>query len=121
MTPPIVRVGALCLAVGAIALAVVLGRGPQEPYVISAIDYHFHDAHPTQPIARGRDLIVSNVGGNLHNVTIPVLDYSRDVQPGQRLVLRDVASLFDGPGRYSMVCLYHEDRGMTGTIVVGEE
>jgi len=114
------RIAAVAAAVAAIALAVTLDAGSSEPYVITAIDYHFHDAHPTFPIAPGRDLAIRNQGRNVHNVTIAALDYSQDVKPGERLVIEDVASRFDGAGRYSMVCIYHEDRGMTGVIVIAD-
>jgi plastocyanin len=109
---------ALAAAVGALVLAVTLAGEEPLPYVITAIDYHFHDAHPTFPIAPGRDLVVKNEGRNTHNVTIPALDYSRDVEPGERLVITDFASRFAGPGRYTLVCLIHQDRGMNGTLVI---
>jgi plastocyanin len=109
---------AVVAALGALVLALVLGGEEPSPYVITAIDYHFHDAHPTFPIAPGRDLVVKNAGRNLHNVSIPALGYSRDVAPGEQLVIPDVASLFDSPGRYTLVCIYHQDRGMNGTLVI---
>jgi plastocyanin len=118
MTSAIARSVAFALAVAALVAAVALGRDEPKPYVITAIDYHFHDAHPTFPIAPGRDLVVKNDSPNVHNVTIAAIDYSHDVQPGGELVIPDVASLFDGPGRYSMYCAYHEDRGMTGLLVI---
>ena len=47
----------MCLfavAVVALVLASAFPDGSEErPYVVTAIDYHFHDAHPTLPIARG--------------------------------------------------------------------
>jgi plastocyanin len=114
------RALALAAAVAGIALAVLIGGDQPKPYVVTAIDYHFHDAHPSFPIAPGRDLIVKNESSNLHNVTIPAIGYSQDVQPGQELVIPDVASLFPGPGRYSFHCIYHEDRGMTGLLVIAD-
>lgn len=118
MRSPAVRLVALGLALAGLVLALVLAGGEPEPYVITAIDYHFHDAHPTFPIAPGRDLVVHNAGRNLHNVTIPALDYSEDVKPGEELVIEDVASQFGAAGRYTLVCLYHQDRGMSGTLVI---
>jgi plastocyanin len=114
------RLGALLAAVASLVLALVLAGEDPEPYVVTAIDYHFHDAHPTLPIGRGRDLVVSNQGRNLHNVTIPALDLSEDVTPGERFAIRDVASRL-APGAYPLVCLLHQDRGMTGTIVIAAE
>jgi plastocyanin len=118
VSSPALRGLVVLAAVAGIAVAVVFGSAQPDPYVITAIDYHFHDAHPTFPIAPGRDLVVKNDSPNLHNVTIAAIDYSQDVQPGEELVIPDVASLFDGPGRYSMYCVYHEDRGMTGLLVI---
>jgi Cupredoxin-like domain len=106
---------ALCVAVlvtGAVLLTLEAG-----PYVVTAIDNHFHDAHPSLPIGDGRDLVVRNQGRNLHNVTIDALQYSRDVLPGERLTIEDVTGRLE-PGRYALVCRYHDDLGMTGTIVI---
>ena len=64
----------------------------ERPYVVTAIDYHFHDAHPTLPIGPGRDLIVRNQGRNVHNVTIPALGISRDVRPGGQVVIGSIGT-----------------------------
>ena len=112
------RAFAFTAAVAGIALAVLLGGEQPQPYVVTAIDYHFHDAHPSFPIAPGRDLVVTNDSSNIHNVTIPSIGYSQDVEAGEELVIPDVASLFPGPGRYSFHCVYHQDRGMTGILVI---
>jgi hypothetical protein len=121
----------LALAGVASVVAFALGSGadrpgrssadPEGPYVVSAIDYHFHDAHPTFPIGPDRDLVVKNVGRNLHNVTIPSLDYSRDVRPGQELTIADVAERLGAPGRYAFFCRFHRDRGMKGLIVIAND
>ena len=95
----------------------VLPRDPTRPYVITAIDYHFHDAHPTPRLAAEREVIVSNQGRNIHNVTIPEIGYSRDLMPGERISLGTVGALFDRRGRHRFSCIYHLDRDMTGVIV----
>ena len=102
-----------------VLLAVLMGTPPR-PYVVTAIDYHFHDAHPTLPIGQGRDFIVKNAGRNLHNVTIPALGYSRNVRPGDQLEIDDIADKL-APGRYVMFCKIHRDRGMSGVIVIARE
>jgi plastocyanin len=112
---------ALAAAVAGLALALLLGGEQEGSYVVTAIDYHFHDAHPTFPIGPGRDLVVKNAGRNVHNVTIPALDYSEDVRPGGQLTIPDVAVRFGAPGAYSFLCLYHQDRGMTGSIVIASQ
>ncbi len=118
MRPVAVRLGVLLVALGSVVLF-ALARGTTEPpYVITAIDYHFHDAHPSFPIVPGRDLVVRNAGRNLHNVTIPAIGFSAEVAPGQELVIEDVASRFEGPGRYRLVCVIHQDRGMNGELVI---
>jgi hypothetical protein len=89
------------------------------PYVITAIDYHFHDAHPSLPIALERAVQFSNQGRNPHNVTIEGTDYDRTVQPGERITIDPISSLLESPGRYSFVCKLHADRGMSGVLVVG--
>lgn len=120
MTPSPRRSISLVVAVGGLVLALVLGGEREGPYVVTAIDYHFHDAHPTFPIGPSRDLVVRNAGRNVHNVTIPALDYSEDVPPEGQLTITDVADRFGSPGSYSFVCLIHQDRGMTGTIVIAD-
>jgi plastocyanin len=109
---------ALGVAASALALGLLLAGEEEPPYVVTAIDYHFHDAHPTFPIGPGRDLVIKNAGRNRHNVTIPALDYSMDVAPEGQLVIEDIAAWFGPTGRYPFVCLIHEDRGMSGTIVI---
>ena len=111
------RLMLLALCVAGLVVATIALRSDPAPYVVTAIDYHFHDAHPTFPIAPGRELIVDNEGRNAHNVTIPALEFSRDVRPGGRLVVGRVADMLE-PGRYDLICQIHLDRGMTGTIVI---
>ena len=110
------------LAVAAVAVVVlspvVWKKTARPAYVVTAIDYHFHDAHPTTPIGPGRDLAVRNVGRNIHNVTIPGTTYSQDVAPGDRLVIRGIADFLGGPGEYPFLCRFHESLGMTGVIVI---
>jgi plastocyanin len=107
----------LALSVAALVVATLALRDDPVPYVVTAIDYHFHDAHPTFPIAPGRELVVDNEGRNVHNVTIPALEFSTDVRPGGRLVVGRIADMLE-PGRYELICQIHLDRGMTGTIVI---
>ncbi|MEP7033044.1 MAG: cupredoxin domain-containing protein [Actinomycetota bacterium] len=110
------------VAFAAFALVVTAGlmsRQPLPDYVVTAIDYHFHDAHPTLPLGPGRDLVVKNASENVHNVTIPAGGFSRDVNPGGQLRIPDIAELLGGPGSYSFYCAYHRDRGMAGVIVIG--
>jgi plastocyanin len=114
---PAARLIAVALAVVVVVLAATLLRQQPRPYVITAIDYHFHDAHPTLPIHPGRDLVVKNAGRNLHNVTIPALDIAADVAPGDELNVEDIAGRLE-PGSYEILCRFHEDRGMTGLIVI---
>lgn len=117
MRSPAARALLLLLAVAAVAIPAMVLRAEPRPYVVTAIDYHFHDAHPTFPIAPGRDLVVKNVGRNRHNVSIPALDFSRDVAPDGQLTIEDFGSRL-GPGRYELICRIHLDRGMTGVLVI---
>ena len=84
------RLLALVAAVATLVLFAAMSQTEVRPYVVTAIDYHFHDAHPTLPIGPGRDLIVRNQGRNLHNVTIPALGFSRDVRPGGQVVIHSI-------------------------------
>ncbi|MGH2684202.1 MAG: cupredoxin domain-containing protein [Actinomycetota bacterium] len=115
-------------AAGALVAAVVLvttgcgGEGlstrPERPYVVTAIDYHFHDAHPSRPIPLDRALEFSNQGRNVHSVTIPGTDVDRNIRPGERVTFEPIGSLFEEPGRYPFYCRFHRDRAMSGTLVV---
>ena len=91
------------------------------PYVVTAIDYHFHDAHPSLPIELDRAVQFSNQGRNLHNVTIEGTSYDRMIQPGQRITIDPIDSLLPAPGRYPFVCRLHADRGMSGVLVLVEQ
>ncbi len=92
---------------------------PVGPYVVTAIDYHFHDAHPSLPIALGRAVQFSNQGSNRHNVTIEGTTYDRTFRPGLRVTIDPISLLLPSPGTYSFVCKLHADRGMSGVLVVG--
>jgi cupredoxin-like protein len=91
---------------------------PNGPYVVTAVDYHFHDAHPSLPIVLDRAVQFSNQGRNPHNVTIEGTGFDRVVRPGQRITIDPIGSLLPAPGRYPFVCRFHADRGMSGVLVV---
>lgn len=115
------RLSLVAISVLALVLAAVALPSPTRPYVITAIDYHFHDAHPTLPIGPGRDLVVKNQGRTMHNVSIPALGFSRDVRPGQQVTIASIADRL-APGRYQLFCRIHlEAYGMKGVIVIGSE
>jgi hypothetical protein len=95
-------------------------QDPNRPYVVTAVDNHFHDAHPSEPLALDRTLVFKNAGRNLHNVTITGSTLSRDLEPGESLTIPSLGSLVDGPGRYRLICKYHADVGMSGDLVVVE-
>ena len=112
------RLVAVVLALVTVVLAAALLRTEPGPYVVTAIDYHFHDAHPTLPIEPGRALVVKNAGRNVHNVTIPALQISEDVRPGDRITIPSIGDELP-PGRYPLICNIHDRSfGMTGTIVI---
>ena len=94
---------------------------PSMPYGITAIDYHFHDAHPSIPLAPTRTVLWTNAGSVKHNVTIPALGFSRDVPPGGQVVIGSIADRL-APGRYELFCRIHlKAFGMKGVIVIASE
>ena len=99
-------------------VTVVVSPNLHGPYYVTAIDYHFHDAHPTVPLSPGRKLVFANESDNIHNVTIPGTSFSRDFKPGHLISIDPVGSLLSKPGRYPFFCTFHVDRGMKGVIVV---
>ncbi len=110
------------LVLSASLLCASCGKSERElvkrPYVVTAIDYHFHDAHPSLPIEVDRAVQFSNQGRNPHNVTIEGTSYDQTVRPGERITIRPVGSLLPTPGRYPFVCKLHAERGMSGVLVV---
>ncbi len=97
----------------------VASDDPSLPYGIVAIDYHFHDAHPSLPIAPDRAVVFSNQGTLKHNVTFSALGFSRDFEPGQTFTIDDLGRKLGGPGVYTFFCKYHYAAfGMAGTIIV---
>lgn|GEM_PF-1917536 len=93
-----------------------------QPWVSVAVDNHFHDIHVEDDITLSpeRAFVVKNQGRNLHNVTIPEIDFSRDLRPGEQLDFRPVGKRMP-PGIYSIVCRYHSAEGMVGKIIVSRE
>jgi plastocyanin len=97
----------------------VASDDPSLPYGIVAIDYHFHDAHPSLPISPDRTVLFTNQGTVKHNVTFDQLDFSRDFDPGQAFTIKDLGRKLGGPGVYTFYCAYHyASFGMQGTIIV---
>lgn len=118
MTARLVVAGTL--AVVALVAAATLGPPASTSYTVTAIDYHFHDAHPTSPLTLEDTLRFSNQGRSLHNVTFPGVGYSEDFRPGEEIVLERLGDVFDAPGRYVLFCAYHAERGMSGTLIIVE-
>lgn len=89
------------------------------PYVVVAVDYHFHDIHPEdhREIAGNRPLVIKNSTTNLHNFTVVGTGVSRDIPPGGQISFSPIAKTFP-PGTYQVFCKYHVDRGMTGAFTV---
>jgi plastocyanin len=85
---------------------------------VTAVDDHFHDAHPSGPIHIGNALVFHNEGSNLHNVTIEGTTYSHDLPVDGTLRIDPASDVFPGPGTYRLICKYHVDRGMKGRLVI---
>jgi plastocyanin len=100
------------------AVVVQGSDNPAAPFGITAIDYHFHDTHPSIPLTPDRTVMWSNQGLVLHNVTIPGIGFSRDIQPGQGFEIKALGAKLGGPGVYTFYCEYHQSIGMTGVIVI---
>ena len=91
---------------------------PSLPYGITAIDYHFHDTHPSLPLMTDRTVLWTNQGQVRHNVSIPGLQFSRDIAPGEGFQIKALGRKLGGPGVYTFYCRFHEALGMTGVIVI---
>jgi hypothetical protein len=89
------------------------------PFVVVAVDNHFHDIHPSDPptIAANRPFIVKNEGYNLHNFTVVGTNISIDIKPGHEFVWPTIGAHLK-PGHYKIICTYHLWAGMTGILNV---
>jgi hypothetical protein len=92
---------------------------PTRPWVVTAVNYHFHDAHPTPRLNPETALVFKNATQTLHNVSFQGLDFDMDLPAGAEFSIDPMSSLFPRPGHYLFVCSYHADRGMGGRVVVG--
>lgn len=96
----------------------ILPDDPSQPYGITAIDYHFHDAHPTFPLAPDRTVTWTNDGTVVHNVTFPQFGFSKDIPLGATIRIHDLGKKLGGPGTYTFYCAYHQNLGMIGTVII---
>ena len=89
------------------------------PYVVVAVDNHFHDIHPSDPptIQSNRPFVVKNEGFNLHNFSVVGTNISIDIAPGHQLRWPHIGAHV-APGFYTVVCKYHASVGMTGNFTV---
>jgi hypothetical protein len=89
------------------------------PYVVVAVDNHFHDIHPSDPptIAANRPFEVKNEGYNLHNFSVIGTSISIDIPPGGHFRWSHIGAHLK-PGTYQVVCTYHAYLGMVGQFTV---
>ena len=89
------------------------------PYVVVAVDDHFHDIHPIDRvhISENRPFIVKNEGRNLHNFTVVGAGISVDIRPGHELAWVRLGAHLN-PGFYQVICTYHLYVGMRGLFYV---
>jgi hypothetical protein len=89
------------------------------PYVVVAVDNHFHDIHPEDDpqIAADRPFVVKNEGGNLHNFTVVGTGISIDILPGHGFTWDPIGAHLPR-GVYQVICKYHYYLGMRGEFTV---
>jgi hypothetical protein len=89
------------------------------PYVVVAVDNHFHDIHPSDPptITADRPFVVKNEGFNLHNFSVVGTSISVDLRPGTSLDWPRIGAHLK-PGTYQVACSYHAYLGMVGVFTV---
>jgi len=78
------------------------------PFVVVAVDNHFHDIHYSERnlIGEDRPFEVKNEGRNLHNFTVVGTDISIDIRPGHEFIWPRLGDVLK-PGNYRVVCKYH--------------
>lgn len=89
------------------------------PYVVVAVNYHFHDIHPEdhKMIGQARPFIVKNETENPHNFSVVGTPISVNIPPGEEMVWDPLGAHLK-PGFYQVFCKFHADRGMTGAFTV---
>ncbi len=89
------------------------------PFVVVAVDNHFHDIHYAEriDIAEDRPFEVINEGRNLHNFTVVGTDITIDIRPGHDFIWPRLGDVLK-PGNYKVTCTYHAYLGMGGHFTV---
>jgi hypothetical protein len=89
------------------------------PFVVVAVDNHFHDIHYAEriDIAEDRPFEVRNEGRNLHNFTVVGTNITIDIRPGHDFIWPRLGDVLK-PGNYQVVCTYHAYVGMGGHFTV---
>lgn len=80
---------------------------------VQADDFFFAPTCETEVSAGTVTLIVQNVGGALHNVSIPGLGIDEDVPPGETIRVNIDA----GSAPIQYFCKYHRTSGMVGALL----
>jgi len=95
------------------------GEPTTGPYVVTAIDNHFHDIHPEDRnvIHADQPFVVKNAGANLHNFTVIGTTVNIDLRPGQSFEWPTIGSKLQ-PATWVVVCKYHAYLGMIGMFTV---
>ncbi|MBI4261649.1 MAG: cupredoxin domain-containing protein [Actinobacteria bacterium] len=90
------------------------GGGASGPVEIVLVDNAFQPTAITA--AAGQEVVLSNEGQALHNLTIEGTDVDVDVSAGAT----ETEDVLEGlaPGSYDIVCKYHVAEGMTGTLTI---
>lgn len=78
---------------------------------LDAVDFAFNPS--TVTITVGTKVTWTNTGNLIHTVTASGQFDSRDLSTNQSF-----SQVFDTPGTYEYVCIYHVGLGMTGKVIV---
>jgi plastocyanin len=85
---------------------------------LDAGDFYFKGTFLRGDPGRTLTLAIDNVGGQVHNISIPAQGLDRDLpSSGPRV---NVEVTFPMTGEVQFFCKYHTARGMNGLLVVGD-
>ncbi|HJP66166.1 MAG TPA: hypothetical protein VKA30_07675 [Actinomycetota bacterium] len=103
----------------AVPTLVIIPYSTTGPVVVTAIDNHFHDIHPTdhRVVYPSQALVVKNAGSYRHNFTIVGTDVSVFLQPGDMASWPRIGKILR-PGHYLVICKIHQNTGMRGEFTV---
>ncbi|PFP25917.1 cytochrome B [Bacillus sp. AFS073361] len=107
-------------APGSLSVFAKSSVGAQPEQTVNAIEVQLHDDYfnpkaITLQSGQTTTLILKNQGKKKHTFTVEKLGINTEVQPGTEATITVTPK---NPGTYDLICRYHFQSGMVGTVIV---